>query len=353
MVTLLDTDRLPAAERRPAQVAARLEAAMVSRVRFADPHRPARARLDAWDLGGIAVLRADLSGELILNRSVRQAREDAAPTVSFAVQERGVALQDHLDNRRVVPRGGLALTEVTCPYEYRSPGRGVCRALQVPVSRLGLPVDVVRRAVPQAHHSALYGLVRAHLEQVTLDAQLLAGEPMVHLLASATIDLTRALLASAGGTGRVLDDAVAETLLAQVRGYVRQHLTEPGLDVEQVAAAHAISVRQLYRLCSAAEFSLEQWIIHQRLEGARTELSDPASRDRSIAMVARRWGFTDPSYFSRRFRRAFGLNPRDWRCTDARAVSLPGPRTAESGRRRPPSSESGAPCGHGAASTGR
>jgi len=316
MVTVLDTARLAPEERRPAQVAARLEATMSSRIHFLDPHLTLPARLDAWDLGGISVLRADLTGELLLSRSVRQARADTEPMVSFAVQEVGVALQDHFDHQRVVPRGGLALTEVASPYEYRWSGRGVCRALQVPVSRLGLSVDAVRHAVPLAHRSPLYGLVRAHLEQVTRDAGQLAGEPLVRSLAAATIDLTRALLASAVGSGRAVDDVLADTMLARVRSYVREHLTEPALDARQVAAAHAISVRQLYRLCSAAEFSLEQWIIHQRLEGARGELSDPASRDRSIAMVARRWGFTDPSYFSRRFRSAFGLTPRDWRRTD-------------------------------------
>ena len=323
MVTLLDTDRLAEEERRPAQVAARLEAAMVSRVRFAEDALPARVRLDAWDLGGLPVLRADLAGEVALGW---RAREEVEPTVSFAVQELGVAWQEHLGRQRLVPRGGLALTEVASPYEYRWSGPGVCRALQVPVSRLGLPVDAVRRAVPLAARSPLYGLVRAHLDQVTRDAGRLAGEVLVHSLASATVELTRALLASAAGAGPAVDDVAAETLLTRVRSYVRQHLAEPGLGAEQVAAAHAISVRQLYRLCAAGHFSLEQWIIQQRLEGARGDLADPASWDRSIAVVSRRWGFTDPSYFSRRFRRAFGLTPRDWRRLEPPAVVLPTPR---------------------------
>jgi AraC-like DNA-binding protein len=326
VVTLLDTDRLPPDERRPAQVVARLEATMVSRIRFADPHATSPARLDAWDLGGVPVLRADLAGDPVLARSARQAREDVAPAVSFAVQEVGVGLQDQFDVQRRVPRGGLVLTEVASPYEYRWAGRGVCRGLQVPVSRLGLPVDDVRRALPLAHRSPVYGLVRAHLTEVTRDAERLAEEPLVHALASATIDLTRALLASAVGTGRAVPDVAAETWLIRVRSYVRQHLTDPGLDAEQVAAAHAISVRQLYRLCAGAQFSLEQWIIQQRLEGARAELATPRSRDRSIAVIARHWGFTDPSYFSRRFRRAFGSTPRDWRRMGSGGLVLPRPR---------------------------
>ncbi|SDE61819.1 AraC-type DNA-binding protein [Blastococcus fimeti] len=323
MVTLLDTDELDPAARRPAQVAERLEAAMVSRIRFADPRRPARARLDAWELGGVSVLRLELSGELTLSRSRRQIGTDAEPTVSFAVQERGVALHQQLGRQRVVPRGGLAVTEVASPYGYHCSGPGVCRAVQVPVSRLGLPVDVVRRALPRVHRSSLYGLVRVHLAEVTRDADLLSAEPTAPSVAAATLDLTRALLASAGAPGRSVDEVVEETLLTQVRSYVRRHLTDPGLGVERIAAAHAVSVRQLYRVCAAADFSLEQWTIHQRLEGARRDLSDLAQRDRPIAVVARRWGFTDASYFSRRFRQAFGSTPRDWRRTDPPVAPLP------------------------------
>ena len=309
MATLLDTDRLPPSERRPAQVAARLEASMASRVRFRDRHGPTHARLDRWQVGGVTVLRADLTGELALCRSAAQAREDPEPVVSFAVQELGTALQEHQGSQRVVPSGGLSLTEVSSPYEYRWSGRGVCRSLQLPVSRLGLPVDVVRRAVPVVHTSPLFGMVSAHLEQLTRDAEVLSAEPLVGSLASGTIDLTRALLVSAAGPARGAEDALAETLLSQVRGYVRQHLTDPDLDAARVAAALAVSVRQLYRVCATAGFRLEQWVIQQRLEGARAELTDPHSR-RPIAAVARRWGFTDASYFSRRFRQEYGMTPR-------------------------------------------
>jgi AraC-like DNA-binding protein len=340
VVTLLDTDRLDADARRPSQVAERLEAAMVSRIRFADPRSPARARLDAWQLGGVSVLRLELSGELTLSRSRRQIGSDAAPTVSFAVQDRGVALHEHLGRQRVVPHGSLAATEVASPYGYHWSGPGICRAVQLPVDRLGLPVDVVRRALPRIYRSPLFGLVRVHLEQVSRDAQLLSTEPTVSSVAAATFDLARALLVSAGATGRSAEDVAEETLLTQVRGYVRARLTEPDLDVERIAAAHAISVRQLYRICAAAGFSLEQWTIQQRLEGARLDLADLAERGRPIAVVARRWGFTDSSYFSRRFRQAFGTTPRDWRHT-ATHPAVPRLRGSSAG----PSVDRGGPAG--------
>jgi AraC-like DNA-binding protein len=321
VVTLLDTDRLSTADRRPALVAERLQASMVSRVRVVEAASPVRARLDAWDLSCLRVLRADLSGGFSLAGSPRQARRESAPVLSLAFLESGAGRHGQFGVQRLLSSGDLTLTDLGSAYENRWIGAVASRALQIPIDQLGLPMDVVRRALPGAHRSPLFELVRTHVEHLTREAERLAREPLAHALASTTIDLTRALLASAAGPGRPAADLLAETLLARVRGYVGQHLTDSDLDAEKIARAHAVSVRQLYRLCSAAEFSLEQWIIQQRLDGARDELRRPASRDRSIAMVARRWGFTDPSYFSRRFRGAYGVTPRNWRLFGAEPVA--------------------------------
>jgi AraC-like DNA-binding protein len=105
----------------------------------------------------------------------------------------------------------------------------------------------------------------------------------------------------------------ADVVVAQVRAYVGAHVRDPGLDAHRIAAAQAVSVRQLYRLCAAAGLRLEQEIIDQRLTGARAELAEPASRHRPIAVVARGWGFADASHFTRRFREAFDTTPREWR----------------------------------------
>ncbi|MGY1821659.1 hypothetical protein ACI79E_06840 [Geodermatophilus sp. SYSU D00079] len=52
-------------------------------------------------------------------------------------------------------------------------------------------------------------------------------------------------------------------------------------------------------------------------------MSDLAHRDRPIAVVARCWGFTDPSYSSRRSRQASGTTPRDWRRSASTASAPP------------------------------
>src|SRR5205823_5058184 len=102
-------------------------------------------------------------------------------------------------------------------------------------------------------------------------------------------------------------------LLTRVRRYVLEHLTDPDLSPARIAHAHHISVRYLYKLWGQGELSLEQWIIGQRLERARSELARPEIGYRSIATIARICGFRDPSHFTRRFRAAYGMAPSEWR----------------------------------------
>ncbi|WP_299957671.1 helix-turn-helix domain-containing protein [uncultured Modestobacter sp.] len=325
MVTLLDSRQLTGTDRRPAAVLARLQAGMSSRVRLRDPAAPLEVRLDTWQLSSLPVLRADVVGPLTVSH--RRSVADAPPVLSFYVQEHGTGRHEQGGRRRELPPGALTVTDVTTPYDFAwGDAAGAGRALQVPVARLGLSVDDVRRAVPRVADSPLYELVRAHVAQVTRDAERLTADPGWPALSVATVELARALVVSAAGAGSAVPE---ESLLVRVRSWVDQHLTDPDLDAARIAAEHAISVRQLYRLCSAAGFSLEQWVIDQRLAGARAELARPGGRP--IAAVARAWGFGDPSHFSRRFRSAFGMTPREWR-TQRQAppppsAPLPRPRT--------------------------
>jgi AraC-like DNA-binding protein len=108
-----------------------------------------------------------------------------------------------------------------------------------------------------------------------------------------------------------------DTLLTRMLTYTRRHLTDGNLDAELIAREHAISVRHLYGVFQRAGLSLEQWIISERLEGARNMLASPHLRHLTIAAVARRWGFANPGHFSRRFRAAYGLTPSEWRSSQA------------------------------------
>lgn len=102
-------------------------------------------------------------------------------------------------------------------------------------------------------------------------------------------------------------------LLHRVRAYVDARLWDRTLTPATVAAAQHISVRYLHKLFEGQGSTIGRWIQHRRLEEARRELAAPESAGLTVSAVARRWGFANATHFSRSFRAAYGMAPRDWR----------------------------------------
>ena len=101
---------------------------------------------------------------------------------------------------------------------------------------------------------------------------------------------------------------------------MRAHLTDPDLSPAAVAVRHHISVRHLHRILNREGIRFGEWVRRRRLEGARRDLIDHARAGTPVAAVARSWGFTDAAHFSKAFRAAYGMSPREWRAACDRAV---------------------------------
>ncbi|MFD0351111.1 helix-turn-helix domain-containing protein [Kitasatospora aburaviensis] len=102
-------------------------------------------------------------------------------------------------------------------------------------------------------------------------------------------------------------------LTHRIRAFIRTRLHDPGLSPGAVAAAHHISVSYLHRLFEGEEETVAAWIRRQRLERARRDLADPALAAVPVHVIAARCGFPRAADFSRAFRGAYGLAPRDFR----------------------------------------
>lgn len=318
MAVLLDTAALPDRERRDALVTALRDTSGASRVTLDDAD-PVHGRLDLWQFGAAAIFRAESNG-VALTRTAKAARSASGEHIAIGVHELGEARHRVGTTTRVVPAGGALVVDVSRPFDYGWRGRGAARSLNVPVEHLALPSDAVWRAGPRLAASPLCGLVSRHIVDLARDAEVLSASPAAVTLGAASIELVRALVATAVEDAPGSRDVVEQTLVTQIRAYVRQHLRDPNLTPETIAVALAISPRHLYRVCADANLRLEQWIIATRLEHAKAELAHPSARHRAIATVARHWGFRDPTHFARRFRAAYGILPSDWRrtCTNLR-----------------------------------
>ncbi len=128
-----------------------------------------------------------------------------------------------------------------------------------------------------------------------------------------SVELLRAVLTSQRGAADLARGPMEATPGLRITRYIRQHLADRDLSAARIAAAHGISVRHLYAVLARSGISLRDHVHPQRLAECRRELAGPHGRARTIAAIGQRWGFVDAAHFSKVFKRAYGMTPRDWR----------------------------------------
>jgi AraC-like DNA-binding protein len=279
-----------------------------------------------WDIGPSNGLIRSRDTNMHIHRSPRDLRMDGNELFSMSFQHRGTSLLFEEDGPVAVPEGALNLNNLARPHEAAYHGLADCSAFMFSHQQMGMPLFIVDRAAQRLESSPLYSMVRGHIARVCAVAtadQLPAGSVAAAELASATVQLVRALVASTNPENTQARDVLAETKFIAVITYLRQHLRDPSLTPQRVATANQISVRQLYKLWSTHETSLNDWVLRERLEVSRTELAAPGLLHLTIDIIARRCGFSDASHFSRRFRRRYGMTPREWRVSQTRAERVP------------------------------
>ncbi len=100
------------------------------------------------------------------------------------------------------------------------------------------------------------------------------------------------------------------SLAKQIREYIESHYRET-LSVSDLAVMARCTPNYLngiFRKITGQP--IHQFILQCRLDAAREELASPNS---SVKEVAYKLGFQDPLYFSRLFKKRFGISPSEWR----------------------------------------
>jgi acetamidase/formamidase/AraC-like DNA-binding protein/mannose-6-phosphate isomerase-like protein (cupin superfamily) len=115
-------------------------------------------------------------------------------------------------------------------------------------------------------------------------------------------------------------------LLERVFQSIEMHLSDPHLNLEQVAAKHGISMRYLQKLFETVGDSFGHYVKLRRLERCRMDLLSPLHAQKSISEILFQWGFNDSASFSRAFREQYGMSPRDYRKAPPTITAAEAPR---------------------------
>jgi AraC-type DNA-binding domain-containing proteins len=104
-----------------------------------------------------------------------------------------------------------------------------------------------------------------------------------------------------------------DPLLRRAKDHIEERLGDLALRPDEVAAAINVSTRTLNRLFEAGGISVSSWIRQRRLERCRETLADPRASELTINSIGAQWGMCDAAHFSRTFKSAYGITPREFR----------------------------------------
>ncbi|MBD0689760.1 AraC family transcriptional regulator [Streptomyces sp. CBMA123] len=285
-----------------------------------------RAELRRSELGRVVLLGTSFP-PVRFRRTERMVRrsDEGVYHLSF-LQQGSMALTRGEGRTETLRPGDLHLVDSSHPYDLRAFGSPAASGteprtsgvgIDFPVSLLPLPPHRLRNLLGRAF-SAQEGSA-ALLAQflVGLDRQAAAlGPAAADRLGAVAVDLVAAWVAGELDAETELPDEARHRALAEhVRAFARRNLHDPELTPAVIAAAHHVSVSHLHRVFTRQSqgTTLAAWIRAERLERARRDLADPAHRTTPVHAVATRWGLPRADDFSRAFRAAYGLSPREHR----------------------------------------
>jgi len=267
------------------------------------------ARLRRFDLAGAGLIECVCS-PCTGTRGSRQLRQDAEPYLGLQIVLSGRERFRAGDETLAVQAGDALVwrSDREMEFEVTEELHKVTLMLPLEMMRERLPNGAIirpglidaRRGVGALLHGQL-ALLRTQMQGFGPAQSLAVRRAILELMAPILSPTT----ASAG--------ALSDQYLRNVQAYLLEHLRDEDLRLADAARANRISLRYLHMLFLRTGHSASAWVQEQRLNGCHADLGNPAMDACRISEIGWRWGFRDPSQFSRAFRARFGASPGGFR----------------------------------------
>ncbi|MFE9391599.1 helix-turn-helix domain-containing protein [Streptomyces sp. NPDC006784] len=294
-------------------------ALVTTRIKAVSQEKPFVARLRTMPLGASQMSELSYSA-LVSQRTPRLIRQSDPELFQLVVINSGRQRIEQARNTGVIGSGQMVLYDSSRPFDAFAEESPVgTRAggvmFQFPKSMLCFPARRLDRllAVPMTARRGPGRLVAQFLTAAAAEYRACTPSDALRLGTTA-VDLVSTVLAHhLDRMSDVLVDSRKRALYLRVTSFVQEHLGDPALTVDRIAAAHHMSVRSLHRLFQQHGNSVRAWLRDQRLERCRRDLADPLQRHLSASAIAARWGYPRPADFNRAFRARYGVTPGAYR----------------------------------------
>jgi AraC-like DNA-binding protein len=254
------------------------------------------------------VLLSSLAG-VVMSRNARPPQAEPVPALHVLI--RGDSSGSVFDPQSTFRNGVLKVIDPLAAVEEIFHDNAHLYTLNVHQSTVGVEVASVADLVGHA-----FAMVPFQIQLVRSMVPLLMTDGEGLTSVSAQVGIDRYLGAFAGLLLRTCVAPPSESdsgasVRARTEAIIFERATDPRLTPGLIAEELSISLRQLYRAFDDAE-SPAALIRRRRLERA-AELLASRRTLANVEAVAAECGFASAEYFSRAFRREFGLSPRAYR----------------------------------------
>ena len=273
--------------------------------------RPFFGELATTQCDGVHFSNVRSEGQIVkrTRTRIRRAREEVM-LISLQVSGIGVIAQDGREAR--LEPGDFACYDSTRPYTLRFNSEFEQLVLHMPrdamVRRIGRTELWTARRIEGASPvgSLVLPFVRRTASIVSDIAPATASRLSETCLSLVTAALGERLSEIGHGTS-----PARTALLFRAKAIIESHLHDHALNTEKVAELIGISPRYVQDLFRADGTTVSDFIWKRRLDKSRRDLADPLRATDSIAQIALACGFADFGHFSRRYRDAFNVSPRE------------------------------------------
>src|SRR6266481_9014107 len=240
-----------------------------------------------------------------LAHPISRAKSGEHPYVKILFQTYGISHFEQGGRRIELMPGDCLAYDVSCPHTIVSPAHTRHEVVIVPKELL------LERGFRLSKMSACKLSARTGTGRIAHDFVHAAFDEATKLspnnaigVADSLIDL---LLLPLRDADAMFDRVRPAAMYVRAQFFIREHLRDPDLSIDQISAALNCTKRYLHMLFSERGTTISDYIQHARLQNCRQELETQAGK--TITDVAFSWGFSSSSHFSRVFRRYFGIVP--------------------------------------------